>query len=223
MSLIEIFECRLRLARKVKTHESPRLQDFFGRKFEDEVVRHIYDADRRPMFEYPRIQFKVIESTAVLLGLAEGAELLERLCPQMDEADLGGGQITVLETQYERRAEEITDCPEPIEYRFLTPWLALNDKNFRSYTGSRNTGFRKDELSRILAGNCLGMVKSLDIKLGGRIDADCRQLSSVKTIVKGKGMIGFVGKFQVKLRLPEYLGLGKSAPRGFGTVSAAVV
>jgi hypothetical protein len=223
MTSIEIAECRLRLSRKIKTHESPRLRNFFGRAFEEEVVRQSYDVDGQPIFEYPRIQFKVIESTAVLLGIDEGAELLRRLWPAMDETELGDGQVTVLETQFETRQDEITDCPEPIEYRFLTPWLALNEKNFRSYTGSRNTAFRKDELSRIVVGNCLGLAKSLGISFREHIDADCRQLASIKTTVKGKGMVGFVGKFQVNLKLPEYLGLGKSVSRGFGTISMAAV
>ncbi len=222
MASIEIAECRLRLSRRIKTHESPRLRDFFGRAFQDEVARHSYDAGGQPIFEYPRIQFKVMDSTAVLLGVGEGAELLQRLWPEMDDTELGDGQVTALEAQFETRQDEIVDCPEPIEYRFLTPWLALNEKNFRSYTGSRNTAFRKDELSRILVGNCLGLAKSLGIKFHEHIDADCRKLTSIKTALKGKGAVGFVGKFQVNLKLPEYLGLGKSVARGFGTVSAEI-
>jgi len=221
MTSIEIAECRIRLSRRIKTHESPRLRDFFGRDFEDEVVRHSYDNDRRPIFEYPRIQFKMIDSIAVLLGIGEGAELLQRLWPGMDESELGGGKVDVLATQFETRKDEIAGCSEPIEYRFLTPWLALNEKNFRSYTGSRNTAFRKEELSRIVVGNCLGLAKSLGIRFHERIDGDCRQLTSVKTSLQGKGMVGFVGKFQINLKLPEYLGLGKSVSRGFGTISMA--
>lgn len=220
MGSIEISECRLHLSRRIKTHESPRLRDFFGNAFEDEVVKHSYDTDGRPLFEYPRVQFKVVDTTAVLLGIAEGAELLQRLWPEMDETELGGKQLSVRETYFETRQDEITACAEPVEYRFVTPWLALNERNFRSYTGSRNTAFRKDELSRILIGNCLGLSKSLGIKFSERIDAESRQLTSIKTSVKGKGMIAFVGKFKVNLKLPELLGLGKSVSRGFGAVSS---
>jgi len=31
-------------------------------------------------------------------------------------------------------------------------------------------------------------------------------------------MIGFLGKFQVNFNIPDYLGLGKSVSRGFGTI-----
>jgi len=185
------------------------------------VVKHSYDTDGKPVFEYPRIQFKVVDANAVLLGIAEGAELLQRLWPEMDETELGGEQYNIRETDFETRQDEITACSKPVEYRFVTPWLALNERNFRSYTGSRNRAFRKDELSRILVGNCLGLAKSLGITFNERIDAECRQLTSIKTSVNGRGMIAFVGKFRVNLKLPEFLGLGKAVSRGFGAISAS--
>jgi hypothetical protein len=195
------------------------LHAFFGEAFEDEVRRHCYGDDGRPLYEYPRIQFKVIDTTAVLMGIGEGSEVVRRLWSDLDETELGDEHVQVLGAQLESGQAEITACTEPIQYRFLTPWLALNQKNFRSYTGSRNTKFRKDELSRILVGNCLGLAKSLDITFGQRIDADCRTLTSIKTMLNGKGAIGFLGRFKINLKLPEYLGLGKSVARGFGAVT----
>ena len=61
------------------------------------------------------------------------------------------------------------------------------------------------------------MTKSLGIRIADRISADCRGLTSIKTTVNGNGMIGFIGKFSINLELPEYIGLGKSVWRGFGT------
>jgi hypothetical protein len=45
-------------------------------------------------------------------------------------------------------------------------------------------------------------------------------LASIKTTLNGKGMIGFIGRFRMNARLPELIGLGKSAARGFGAISA---
>jgi len=218
MDTIRISECRLRLARKVRAHEAPQLRGFFGRKFEDEVLMHNHRPDGEPIYQYPRVQFKVLDSSAVLMGINEGSDLLQRLWLDIDQTKLGDEELGVLEAQFETRDEELHVTTEPMEYRFVTPWLALNQKNFRSYVGSRNQGFRKDELSRILVGNCLGLAKSLGIRFQDRIAADCRGLTSIKTKLKGKGMIGFVGKFSVNLKIPEYIGLGKSVSRGFGTI-----
>jgi hypothetical protein len=209
----------LRLARKIKAHETPQLRGFFGRKFEDKVLMHSHRPDGEPIYQYPRVQFKVLDSTAVLMGINEGSELLQRLWLDIDQTKLGNEQLDVLEAQFETRDEEIGVTVEPFEYRFVTLWLALNQKNYRSYIGSHNQRFRKDELARILVGNCLGLAKSLGIRFHDHVAADCRGLTSIKTALEGHGMIGFVGKFWVNVALPEYIGLGKSVSRGFGTVA----
>jgi hypothetical protein len=184
---------------------------------------HNQNPDGSFVHQYPRVQFKVIDRTAVLMGVAEGSELLQRLWPNIDPTTLGGERSSVLESEFETHEHEFEATTDSIEYRFVTPWLALNEKNFREYTGTRNQRLRKDELSRILVGNCLGLGKSLGIRLARerRIEADCRGLTSIKTTLKGKGMIGFVGKFSLNLTIPEFLGLGKSAARGFGAVTLA--
>lgn len=218
---IELTEFRLRLSRPVSRGEAPQLRGFFGRKFEDQVLMHNHKPDGEPIYQYPRVQFKVLDSMAVLIGINEGSELLQRLWLEIDETKLGDEQLPVLEAQIETREEQLCVTTEPIEYRFLTPWLALNQRNFHAYVGSHNQRFRKDELSRILVGNCLGMAKCLGIRFTEHIAADCRGLTSIKTTLKGTGMIGFVGRFSLNLMIPEYLGLGKSVSRGFGTVSSS--
>jgi hypothetical protein len=37
-------------------------------------------------------------------------------------------------------------------------------------------------------------------------------------MIKGTPFIGFLGLFMVNFTIPDYLGLGKSVSRGFGTV-----
>jgi hypothetical protein len=218
-NMMEISECCLRLERPVRSHEAPFLREVFGREFEERVLQHNRGPDGEQVFEYPRVQFKVHESTATLLGVMEGSELLKKLWEDFDEGQLDSSQLGVVSSSFETREERLDSTPEPLKYRILTPWLALNEKNFRAYTGSRNQKFRRDELSRILVGNCMGMAKSLGVHFSEHVTADCGKLVSIKTTVGGKGMIGFVGRFQINLRIPEYLGLGKSVARGFGMIA----
>jgi hypothetical protein len=217
---IHLSQGRLRLTRPLRAGEAPTLRSFFGCEFADEVHRHCHNPDGSLIYQYPRVQFKVIGRTALLIGVAEGSELLQRLWTDIDETICGDEDVRVREAEFETHKHTFEVTTERIEYRFVTPWLALNEKNFHEYTGTRNQRTRKDELARIVVGNCLGIAKSLDIRFTDRITADCRKLTSIKTSLKGRGMIGFVGKFSVNLEIPEYLGLGKSVSRGFGTVAA---
>jgi hypothetical protein len=155
----------------------------------------------------------------MLMGIAEGVAILRGLWPAIDVAQLGDEQLRVTDAEIDTRDTEIASTAEPLVYRFVTAWLALNPRNFRAYVDSFSTKFRRDELSRILVGNCLGLVRSLDLRFPERIDADGRQLTSIKVTLDGQGMIGFVGKFSVNLKLPGYIGLGKSVWRGFGAIA----
>ena len=217
-SQISVSKCRLRLARPLRKAEATAIRGFFGRKFEDEIYMHNHNPDGSVIYQYPRVQFKVIDQTATLIGINEGSELLQRLWLSFDRTRLGDEQLQILESQFETCIEQLAVTTEPIAYRFVTPWLALNQENFGVYTKTRNAHRRKDELSRILVGNCLGLAKSLGIRFTDRITADCGRLASIKTTLKGQGMIGFVGRFTLNLTLPDHLGLGKSVSRGFGTI-----
>lgn len=220
-STASISRCRLQLGRSLRKGEATAIRGCFGRQFEDEIFMHNHDADGKPIYLYPRIQYKVVNQTALLVGINEGSELLQRLWLEIDETKIGSEELPVLESSFETDPFEIKHSREPIEYRFETPWLALNQNNFAEYTRTRNQKLRREKLESTIVGNCLGMCKSLGIprfQPGQFITADCHGLTSIKTTLKGQGMIGFVGKFKINLELPDLIGLGKSVSRGFGTI-----
>ncbi len=170
------------------------------------------------VYQYPRVQFKVLDRVAYMVGIGEGSDLLSRLWLDIDQAKIGSEELRVLESQFETNPVNIEVTETPRVYQFATPWLALNQNNFREYMQSKSPSFRREKLNRTLVGNCLGMCKSLGIRLSDRIAADCSELSSFKTSLKGQSMVGFVGNFSVNLSLPGQIGLGKSVSRGFGTI-----
>ena len=209
---------RMQLARPLRTGEAPALRGFFGRQFEAEVLLHNHGSNDQLIYQYPRVQFKVLDRHAYVIGLNEGGELLQQLWLDIDQTRIGNEELQVLQSDLQTETTSIEVTPAPIRYRFVTPWLALNQKNFQEYTSSRSQSFRREKLNRTLVGNCLGMCKSLGIRIADRITADCSGLHSIKTTLKGQGMIGFVGTFTLNLHLPNHLGLGKSVSRGFGTI-----
>lgn len=215
---LPVTEYRLRLERPLRQSETPQLRGFFGRRFEDAVLLHHHCPDGSLLYRYPRVQFKVLGTTALLLGLAEGAPLLEQLWTRVDRATLATDSLIVLEARIARRTALLASCEAPLEYRFATPWLALSQKNHRLYSNASDGVERTRLLERILVGNVLSIAKSFGYQIEEHLEADCTGLRPIRTALKRTPMVGFRGHFRINFNLPSLAGCGKSVSRGFGTV-----
>ena len=76
---IQLARLRLRLERPLRAGEAPALRGFFGRQFEDQVLMHNHGPNDELVYQYPKIQFKVLDTIAQVIGINEGAELLSSL------------------------------------------------------------------------------------------------------------------------------------------------
>ena len=79
------------------------------------------------------MQYKIIDGIAFIVALDEGADILRENFDKINHLELGR-MIYQIEnkTRYEKEVdfEETERC---FPYTFLTPWLALNEKNYEKY------------------------------------------------------------------------------------------
>ncbi len=215
---IRVAEYRLRLPRPLRSHETPQLRGFFGQRFSDAVLMHHHKPDGTLLYDYPRVQFKVIDQTAVLLGIDQGARLLESLWLEVDVARLRCQDLRVLESRIECRHESLSATDAPLDFRFLSPWLPLNQRNHGKFVALKSSGNRLQLLESIMIGNVLSLAKSFGHVVRHRLVADCSELRPMRPTLKGISMLGFVGQFRLNFRIPALAGIGKSVSRGFGVV-----
>jgi hypothetical protein len=215
---LNVIEYRLRVSRTLRPDEATQLRGHFGSVFADELLLHHHRADGRLHYAYPRVQFKVLDRSAHLIGLAEGAELVTRLWAEVDQAQIGEENLPVVEAGLTRRRELVGETAEPIVYRFRTPWLGLNQENHRRYEAHTAADERRALLERVLVGNCLAFAGAFGRRVETRLSADALGLRPSPTRLKGVPMLGFLGSFRINFQLPDRIGVGKSVSRGFGTV-----
>src|SRR5947207_1623614 len=122
---LQITEYRLKFERPLSPGEATHLRGYFSSAFTEEELLHHHRRDGTLVYAYPRVQFKVIDHTAHLIGLAEGCELVERLWREVDSARIGHDELPVQEATLLRRREPLCECSDPVEYRFVNPWLGL--------------------------------------------------------------------------------------------------
>ena len=134
-----------------------------------------------------------------------------------DEIQLGENAYTIVERGITLKEVEFGISTEILSYEFITPWIALSQDNYQRYLESKREA-RRELLRRTLIGNILSASKGLDYVVLEEIRLEIGRLRLRKCELKGTSFIGFLGGFMVNFVIPDYMGLGKSVSRGFGTV-----
>ena len=194
-----------------------KLRGFFATRFNEYALLHQHiDVDKH-LYRYPRIQYKILEGTAIVLGIEEGAEVLKEIYDKYDTIKLGENEYTIVERGIALKEEEFGIATEILSYEFITPWIALSQQNYQRYLESKWEQ-RRELLRRTLIGNILSASKGLDYVVLDDIRLKIGRLRRQKCMIKGTPFIGFLGGFMVNFTISDYMGLGNSVSRGFGTV-----
>ena len=193
------------------------LRGFIGKRFPELSLLHNHVSDTSFIYTFPRVQYHIFNG-ALIIGIEEGVDAVKYIEHILTELSLNR-QIykIVVKTGIESEIY-FGILKEPLPYSFLTPWLALNKKNYEKYHKFGLWAERKMMLEKILLGNIISMSKSLGYTLPAPIKANIINLKEVPTSLKGTPMLGFYGTFSVNFEIPDYWGIGKSVSRGFGTL-----
>jgi len=194
-----------------------KLRGFFATEFNNYILLHQHKGDGF-VYHYPLVQYKMIEDIPFILSINEGVEVLKDIYNKYHSVKLGRNSYEVMEKVIKIKDEEFGINDNSAGYSFLTPWLALNEKNYERYIRIRDWAGKKQFLAKVLVGNIISMSKSLGYTVPAPIKAGLGRVREVKTSLKGTPMLGFLGTFSVNFNIPDYWGIGKSVSRGFGTV-----
>jgi len=202
----------------LKTRDAHKLRGFFGELFKEHspLLHNHYD-DGKVRYGYPLVQYKVIDKVPMLTGFGEGSRLLIELFLKIKEIDLEGVRYAINSKNIENKIYDLDDFSQLRQYAFKTLWMALNQKNFGIYKNLKTEKEKLDFLNRQLQNNILSFYKGIGFRVSERIMAK-GDFTEKSTQFKNKKMLAFEGKFVTNARLPDYVGIGKSTSRGFGTV-----
>lgn len=193
-----------------------QLRGFFATKFNEYTELHQHNADKF-IYCYPVVQYKMIGNVPTVIGINEGAEVLKQIFDEYQEIRLGENTYQIVERGISLKDEVFGISDKIRSYEFATPWLALNQENYKKFYTLKGVPDRDEFVRKILIGNLISMSKSLGYDVPGQIKCDA-QVHFRKDRLKDVSVMTFTGTFQANFLIPDNLGIGKSVSRGFGAV-----
>ena len=165
--------------------------------------------------KYPLIQYKVIRGAPLIVAVNEGCDLLWEAYDKLEEIN-ETSPWKVTERRVIEKKAELGPVDEKIRYRFLTPWLTMKEaeigKDIKTNAKQRNSA-----LATVLESNFLAIARNFNIPVDINFDVALNTKDEY-IIQRDTNIAGFFGSFYINFQIPQFLGLGKSVTRGFGTV-----
>ncbi len=172
------------------------------------------------VYAHPRIQYKVVDGQGLIMGLEEGAFLLQLAEPPV-RIRLGARWLDISSVDRVVRTVPFGLAELPFEYKFVTPWVALNEENHVRFqvTSVRGKEATNALMRRVLVGNLLSTSKALGYEVPGPIHVEVDVEEPTEVVLKpGVVLLGFLGRFRANFWIPPLWGIGKQSARGFGAV-----
>ncbi|MEG0307889.1 MAG: CRISPR-associated endonuclease Cas6 [Clostridium sp.] len=200
---------------KLTPRHGEKIRGYLGNKYIENNLLHNHEKDKF-IYRYPMIQYKVLSKVPVIIGINEGANTVANIGINDDELVLDGVKYDTFQKEITKTTFEFKCEDDYVQYKFLTPWISLSQKNIDSYRTS-NKMEQEEILKKILIGNIISMSKGIGYTVDERINCWI-DLKEKEVMLKGVKHTAFIGSFKVNFNIPNYFGIGKSVSRGFGTV-----
>ena len=212
---LPILHYKIKTDKPLKKSQIPYLRGYFLNKYKcEELHNHSGNGFK---YTYPKVQYKIFKGNAHLIGIDDGIPVLSNIALKTMELELNHETYKIVDGYIALKKLDFGISDEFKDYKFISPWLALNEKNYNEYKKLDENG-KKEKLEKILIGNIIAMSKYLNYTVDKKIKVNFYDYEELKVKYKGNSFIGFYGKFSVNFNIPDLLGIGRKVSKGFGTL-----
>jgi hypothetical protein len=206
----------------LRQRDGHKLRGYIGNLFREHsplLHNHLEGDQEHFQYAYPKVQYKIVHDMPMLIGIGEGARLLTELFLKITELRIDDRLYPILSKNIESKMIDVGVKDSLHIYTFQSLWLALNQPNYTLYR-TYDDAQRADQLRGIAIRNIMALLTACDIPITKeqRIMVALNDLTTGETNFKNTKLLGFKGQLVSNVLLPDYVGLGKSVARGFGTL-----
>ncbi|NIM10565.1 MAG: DNA repair protein [Candidatus Aminicenantes bacterium] len=195
-----------------------KARGYFANRFNQYDLLHNRDKNSgKHIYRYPAIQFKLDDHLVIYAFKDEAIDILKDVFLSSEEIVIEGLGILIYEKQIEVKEVPFGEDGGHYVYKFTSPWLPLNQKNYREYEQMDDPGDKQKKLNGILINNIIAFCKFAGFTVTETLEVKS-MLREMEANLKGNIHLAFKGEFMVNFLLPDFLGLGKSSSRGYGNI-----
>ncbi|MBV5310973.1 CRISPR-associated endonuclease Cas6 [Chromatium okenii] len=200
-------------AAEIRTRQ---LRGALGAAFNDDAFFHQHDpVTGKPLYRYPRIQYRWINGYGVVVGWGEAASRLLAL-PWFDLLlRLGEEQVMVSDAALTLTQSQFAAGDRLTNYQLKTPALLFNQDNYRRYQ-TLTAQEQAVEQERLLVAGLLTAMRGLDVTFNQRLYAAFLNTKKQTCHYKGESLFGLSGTFVTNAVLPSGFAFGHGVSHGFG-------
>lgn len=203
---------------KIKPSQLHKVRGYFSRQFSHyDLIHNHKNGKDKFHYRYPAIQFKIHNHLAIHAYKQEGLDVLKKLFMDTESIQVESRKYYVRNKEIEAKDVQFGEDGQHYAYSFLTPWIALNQENFKDYQNLPGEKERNAKLNSILINNIIAFCKFAGYTLENRLIIRSKFIPT-QTLFKGKLHLAFTGEFMVNFLLPDLTGLGKGPSRGYGNI-----
>lgn len=182
---------------------------------------HNHCGDDGFRYSYPLVQYKRIGGKAAMVCLEEGCGELPNIVALNGKELRIGRRYIVLKMDHVNSEELPMRITDTYHRYSLTLWQPLNIENYHAYRSLDSLVDKVLLLQNILRGNIISLAKGLHVEMDRPIEAFITECSPMKMIEsKGVRLAAFDIEFVSNVLFPDYIGIGRSVSKGFGTLES---
>ena len=193
----------------------------------DSVLFHHHYQDEKGeeklLYQYPLIQYKRLYGNASIICLADAVEEIHKIFEGGNswKIHLGRREVRLRIDSLRLHEYQLKLLPQGENYTYtLSKWLSLNAENYLKYQKLEGLRARIEFLEGLLAANIITFANSLSWQIPtqaqGKFSLYIEDLETHVMPFKGEQLTAFSVTFKTNIFLPNYIGLGKGASRGYG-------
>ncbi len=205
---------------EIKPQELPLLRGAIIHSMDKEsTLFHNHVENDKLRYSYPLIQYKSVQRHPAVVCLNEGTEAIGEFFSAEPKKLMLGHRLLQLEVDHiDASIFEIKMTDQVVSYS-IRQWLPLNQNNYKAYRSMESLAEKVAFLQSMLTANILSFLKGMDIRLDSKLEVRIIRLQPLHHIIfKGIRMMAFNATFKTNITLPSYIGLGKGASLGYGTL-----